>query len=225
PALDQAPDRLRACRVGEGRQLVEVPFVDPGSAPDEDGALVGDRTPRRRDRRLEHPVGRSHRRCGSCVRHQLIDDPASRSRSLRRILSSVASLRSPITRPHGIAYSPAGNERGRVPGTTIAPSGTRARCSTGSGPRGSITGVLPVSTTPAPRTAPRPTCTPSTTMHREPMKASSSITTGTAWSGSRIPPIPTPPDRWTFAPICAQDPTVAQVSTIVPAPTYAPMFT
>jgi len=41
----------------------------------------------------------------------------------------------------------------------------------------------------------------------------------------RTPPIPTPPERCTFCPICAHDPTVAHVSTIVPSPTYAPMFT
>jgi hypothetical protein len=43
--------------------------------------------------------------------------------------------------------------------------------------------------------------------------------------GSSTPPIPTPPDRCTLAPICAHEPTVAQVSTIVLAPTRAPMFT
>src|SRR3546814_16304534 len=37
--------------------------------------------------------------------------------------------------------------------------------------------------------------------------------------------MPTPPDRWQLAPICAQEPTVAQVSTMVPRPTYAPMLT
>jgi hypothetical protein len=31
--------------------------------------------------------------------------------------------------------------------------------------------------------------------------------------------MPTPPDRWTLRPICAQEPTVAQVSTIEPAAT------
>ena len=37
--------------------------------------------------------------------------------------------------------------------------------------------------------------------------------------------MPTPPERWTFFPIWAQEPTVAQVSTIVPSPTWAPMLT
>ncbi len=36
---------------------------------------------------------------------------------------------------------------------------------------------------------------------------------------------PTPPDRCTSAPICAHEPTVAQVSTIVPEPTHAPTLT
>ena len=34
-----------------------------------------------------------------------------------------------------------------------------------------------------------------------------------------------PPARWTSAPICAHDPTVAQVSTMVFGPTHAPMLT
>ena len=33
------------------------------------------------------------------------------------------------------------------------------------------------------------------------------------------------PERWTSAPICAHDPTVAHVSTIVRGPTHAPMLT
>ena len=66
---------------------------------------------------------------------------------------------------------------------------------------------------------------PSVTMQRLPMKASSSTTTGTAFGGSSTPPMPTPPERCTRSPIWAQEPTVAQVSTMVPAPTQAPMFT
>ena len=57
------------------------------------------------------------------------------------------------------------------------------------------------------------------------MKQSSSMMVGLACSGSSTPPMPTPPDRCTFLPICAQDPTVTQVSTIVPAPTEAPRLT
>ncbi len=49
--------------------------------------------------------------------------------------------------------------------------------------------------------------------------------TGAACGGSSTPPIPTPPERWTLAPIWAHDPTVAHVSTIVPVPTRAPMLT
>ncbi len=51
------------------------------------------------------------------------------------------------------------------------------------------------------------------------MKQLSSMIVGPACSGSSTPPMPTPPDRCTFVPICAQEPTVAQVSTIVPSPT------
>ena len=56
-------------------------------------------------------------------------------------------------------------------------------------------------------------------MQRELMNASSSTTTGTAFAGSSTPPMPTPPARCTFLPIWAHDPTVAQVSTIVPEST------
>src|ERR1700734_3961760 len=79
--------------------------------------------------------------------------------------------------------------------------------------------------TPIETTEPLPTITPSTISDRAPMKQSSSTIVGLACNGSSTPPIPTPPERWTFLPICAQDPTVAQVSTIVPSSTYAPMLT
>ncbi len=74
-------------------------------------------------------------------------------------------------------------------------------------------------------TASRPMRTPSVTMQREPMNAPSSTITGRAPGGSSTPPMPTPPARWTSAPIWAPEPTVAQVSTIVFGPTQAPMFT
>ena len=61
--------------------------------------------------------------------------------------------------------------------------------------------------------------TPSTTSLRAPIKQSSSTMTGSACNGSSTPPIPTPPERWQFLPICAHEPTVAQVSTIVPLST------
>ena len=60
---------------------------------------------------------------------------------------------------------------------------------------------------------------PSTTSERAPMKQSSSMMTGSACNGSSTPPMPTPPERWQLLPICAQLPTVAQVSTMVPRPT------
>ena len=50
-------------------------------------------------------------------------------------------------------------------------------------------------------------------------KQLSSIMTGAACTGSNTPPIPTPPLRCTFFPIWAHEPTVAQVSTIVPEST------
>ena len=79
--------------------------------------------------------------------------------------------------------------------------------------------VLMVNTTLAPSTASFSTRTPSTTIQRLPINAPSSIITGAACKGSRTPPIPTPPERCTFFPICAQLPTVAQVSTMVPSST------
>ncbi len=51
------------------------------------------------------------------------------------------------------------------------------------------------------------------------MKAPSPMITGPAWSGSSTPPIPAPPEMCTFLPICAHEPTVAQVSTMVPSST------
>ena len=51
------------------------------------------------------------------------------------------------------------------------------------------------------------------------MKQLSSMITGFACTGSSTPPMPTPPERCTFLPICAQEPTVAQVSTIAPSST------
>ena len=82
-----------------------------------------------------------------------------------------------------------------------------------------MTWVVGVRMAPAPRVAPRRTRAPPTTMHRDPTNASSSTTTGTAFGGSSTPPMPTPPERWTFLPIWAAEPTVAQVSTIVPEST------
>ena len=69
--------------------------------------------------------------------------------------------------------------------------------------------------TPIDRTEPVPTTTPSTTSERAPMKQSSSMMVGFACRGSSTPPMPTPPERCTFLPIWAQEPTVAQVSTMV----------
>ena len=83
----------------------------------------------------------------------------------------------------------------------------------------SMTGTVPVRMQPAPSTLLRPTRAPSATMQRLPMKQSSSTMTGAACGGSSTPPMPTPPDRWTLAPIWAHDPTVAHVSTIVLWPT------
>ena len=57
------------------------------------------------------------------------------------------------------------------------------------------------------------------------MKQSSSITTGPACSGSSTPPMPAPPEMWQFLPIWAQEPTVAQVSIMVPRSTWAPRLT
>jgi hypothetical protein len=59
------------------------------------------------------------------------------------------------------------------------------------------------------------TTTPSATSARAPTKQLSSMITGPAWIGSSTPPMPAPPEMWQFLPICAQEPTVAQVSTMV----------
>ena len=73
--------------------------------------------------------------------------------------------------------------------------------------------------TPMEMTEPSPTITPSTTSERAPMKQLSSMMVGPACIGSSTPPMPTPPERCTFLPIWAQEPTVTQVSTIVPVST------
>ena len=88
-----------------------------------------------------------------------------------------------------------------------------------------MTGIDGVRMQPAPSTAPSPTRAPSVIMQRLPIRHSSPMMTGAACGGSSTPPMPTPPERWTLAPIWAHDPTVAHVSTIVFAPTRAPMLT
>ena len=73
--------------------------------------------------------------------------------------------------------------------------------------------------TPIEITEPSRTITPSTISERAPIKQLSSIIVGVACSGSNTPPIPTPPDKCTFLPICAHEPTVDHVSTMVPSST------
>ena len=73
--------------------------------------------------------------------------------------------------------------------------------------------------TPIESTVPSRSTTPSATSERAPTKQLSSMMTGPACSGSSTPPMPAPPEMWQFLPICAQDPTVAQVSTMVPEST------
>src|ERR1700750_394477 len=85
--------------------------------------------------------------------------------------------------------------------------------------------VEPDRYTPIDSTLPSPTITPSATSARPPMKQLSSMMVGAACNGSSTPPRPAPPEIWQCAPTCAQDPTVAQVSIIVPSPTRAPTLT
>jgi hypothetical protein len=128
------------------------------------------------------------------------------------------SLRRRITSTQARPNSPPGNVRGRVALTATDHEGTRPRPSS-SPVSASITGMDEVRIDPAPRTVPRPTRAPSAMMQRLPMRQSSSTMTGAACGGSSTPPMPTPPLRWTLRPIWAQDPTVAQVSTIEFSPT------
>src|SRR5690606_18900116 len=106
---------------------------------------------------------------------------------------------------------------GIVPGTTTEYSGT-SPWNTSPVVRSTILVDCPRNT-PMLSTAPLRTITPSATSERAPMKQSSSMMVGEACIGSSTPPMPTPPERCTFLPICAQEPTVVQVSTIVPSPT------
>ena len=128
------------------------------------------------------------------------------------------------TSTHGRPNSPPGYVRARVAEMATHQSGTMPRESS-TPVSASITGMEPVRMHPAPNTTPLPTRAPSATMQRDPIIVSSPTNTGAACAGSSTPPIPTPPDRWTRSPICAHEPTVAHVSTIVSAPTYAPMLT
>ena len=149
----------------------------------------------------------------------------SRRTAVRLVFLSVDSFRIPMIKAHVTPYSPDGKDFCVVPGTTTALLGTMPRETFSRLPHASIILVDDVKTTPAPRTAPSPMRTPSTMTHRLPTKTLSSMITGLACTGSNTPPIPTPPARWTFLPICAHEPTVTHVSTIVPPPTRAPIFT
>ena len=75
---------------------------------------------------------------------------------------------------------PAGKSLGMVPGMTTERAGTCPLYSTGVGPLTSMILVDAVNTTLAPSTASFSMRTPSTTMHREPIKQSSSMITGAA---------------------------------------------
>src|SRR6266566_4945147 len=148
---------------------------------------------------------------------------ASTPWSRRMAFSLDLSCRSPSgrrlsTSRHGRPNSPPGNLRGIVPPTLTDQAGASPRGSS-SPVSTSMTCVVGVRMAPAPSMAPRRTRAPPTTMHRDPTIASSSTTTGTALGGSSTPPIPAPPEMWTFLPIWAAEPTVAQVSTIVPVST------
>src|SRR5581483_2640193 len=106
---------------------------------------------------------------------------------------------------------------GVVPGTTTEYAGT-SPCSTCPVSRSMILVEAPRKT-PIESTEPSRRITPSATSERAPTKQLSSMMTGPACSGSSTPPMPAPPEMWQFFPICAQEPTVAQVSTMVPLST------
>src|SRR6185369_8599482 len=143
-------------------------------------------------------------------------DTQSRSNSLMLVLERVCSstVLTMTAQASDGPGDPFGNGfPGREPGTTTAYSGT------------SPIRILPVCrstilvdwprNTPIASTAPLRTMTPSATSERAPMKQSSSTITGSACSGSSTPPMPTPPEMCTRLPICAQEPTVDQVSIMV----------
>ena len=119
-------------------------------------------------------------------------------------------------RPGRVAPS-GGFPPGKEPATTTEYGGTRPVV-TSPVARSTIFVDAPRNT-PMPSTAPSSTRTPSTTSERAPMKQLSSTTTGAACNGSSTPPMPAPPEMWQFLPTWAQEPTVAQVSTIVPLST------
>src|SRR5229473_4258539 len=75
---------------------------------------------------------------------------------------------------------------------------------------------------PEPSTARCFTTVPSYTPQLPPTSTSSSMMTGSAPTGSSTPPICEPAEMWQLRPTCAQLPTSACESTMVPSPTYAP---
>ena len=93
---------------------------------------------------------------------------------------------------------------------------------TGSAPVTSMICVDCVNTTLAPSTASLSTMTPSTTIHREPIKQSSSMIFGLACGGSNTPPIPTPPVT-TRAPVVVDEDAVALLILSIPV-IVSPVF-
>src|SRR4051794_10998796 len=75
---------------------------------------------------------------------------------------------------------------------------------------------------PVPSTASLFTTVPSYTPQLPPTSTPSSMITGSAPTGSSTPPICDAAEMWQLRPICAQLPTSACESIIVPSPTYAP---
>jgi len=129
-----------------------------------------------------------------------------------------------MTSTQGKKNSPPGNSRRRDAAMATDHAGTTPRLSS-TPVSASSTGIEGLSTAPAPKTAPRPMCAPSVTMAREKMMASSSTMTGGGVGRLEHAADAHAPERWTRSPICAQLPTVAHVSTMVPDPTRAPMLT
>ena len=218
------PSSVRATTVSprrshrEVRAAGELPPRRGRPAPPRRGSPTGCRRAR-----PSAPGGRSprHAGAGATTRHLVV---AQRGLELRLVvaLPRIETLDHQHAReeelPAGVLARRDALARRR---STAAPPPGRAprRC------RRRSRGSTELRIVPSPSTAPSPTRAPWVTIERLPIMASSPTMTGAAFGGSSTPPMPTPPDRCTRAPICAHDPTVAQVSTMVSAPTRAPMFT
>ena len=221
-------DGLGARRVGERRELVQVLLRHPAADADQHGALADRAGATSRTAGIRAPP--SVRAVGSSIagsHHPPLpgEEPELAEHLVQHDLRLGAGVAVADDQPAGQAVAPGGERRERDPGTTTARGGTTPAMLDGLGP-GDVDHGHAAGQDDARRDhrlAPDPDA-----LHEHDARADERTVLHDhrrRLQGSSTPPIPTPPERWTSAPICAHEPTVAHVSTIVPGPTHAPMFT